>query len=76
MEKSIFIAVIFTTALVNTPTVHSLELFNNGESRLYFKDNMSVYDIKKIKLQRHPVRRDKSVEDRSGRRPGCKSFTW
>ena len=28
------------------------------------------------KSQSHPVRRDKSVEDRSGDRLGCKSSTW
>jgi hypothetical protein len=27
-------------------------------------------------LQGHPVRRDKSVEDRSRGRPGCNSSTW
>ena len=39
---------------------------------------MSFSEIKDLaqQLTGHPVRRDKSVEDRSGGRPGCKSSTW
>ncbi|KGJ97917.1 porin [Colwellia psychrerythraea] len=46
MKKSIFTAIIFISALVSAPITHSLELFNDGESALDFKGNLSVYYIK------------------------------
>jgi len=46
MKESILTAIIFTAAYVNAPIAHSLELFNNGESALDFKGNLSVYYIK------------------------------
>jgi hypothetical protein len=34
------------------------------------------FNLNEKKLTRHPVRRDKSAEDWSGGRPGCKSSIW
>jgi hypothetical protein len=41
-----------------------------------FAMGICAYALTSKKLQRHPVRRDKSVEVRSGGRPGCNSSTW